>query len=1390
MRKKYLFLVLTIVLALLLVVAGCTPTGTQQGNGKKVSSVTAVSTHEGDYIIGEAVDLSEISIVIRYTDGTERSVVADDYMLDGENREKFTEAGTHTVTFVYEELTAYLQITVVEREEGQVYLAQFFSNGGSMIPNQTTDVINYFANPTLENYKFMGWYTSPDFSGSKAVAPFTLMGDTTFYAKWEDNRRCNVKFYDGADLMYDFDVVYGTGINIRDLEEYPAPGEKEGKIFTGWTLSTGSSLEEIIADTVIVAAYESVKCVVSIEYDDGEKIVTNPYTLNYGDTFDVGRYTMPKKEGHTSRWVLYRGDNAQYEELDENDLVITVTDTKISIKPEHVINKYTVTIYNGKSGEEQTHDDLKAGNIATEQVYFNEDTKSNFTVEYGSDFNLSEFTQEPYLIAPMNIYGYTTQWCYVIDTPTGEVWYNKNNEIWNENIGEFVADGEATTNFVLYDKDGNYVAKLKDGDLKEVKGDVLIRPKYEKISYTVRLLRLEEKGWNLIDSFTKEYLSDFSLYDPTEHPEGKFSTDKEVEFYYHKNNVPEWAGEVESSWEQIYFNGNSEDDFEVKWYTSSDRNEGSAMNFRQEDGSLGSYEVSGDISFFCEDIDLRKYTVTISYDYDFETGMYKERTSYEYITENATITLPEGYSASVTRDYGLGRTVQYVFDGWYDYPYIPDGNYVGRRDEDFITHRTNNVYYYAHYRCDTTYTLTVFDKTQKDAYEGIVDFEENYGKNYDVPENTIVYTVPAGTNVTTEWLMKGRVNDDGTFTSGQNYYEKQLFINYFDNEYTALYDSYVAEYDPATLSVTVAIDAISAEISEKQNRADAYVELLSKIYSYDYEGVDKDYFEATFMTVAEYQALVQEIADLSDKLAVMTDYSENKVIRDGYDQEDIDDKDAGLGGIFKLYSDSEYYLNLAYGYDIKENSDEYKYKFAGWYIDDTYSEMYAKDMNFEWFAWDGDITLYAKWADEEKGTEGLVFRQVYDESNNVIGMVVVDFMNRADYEASDFYGCGFNNFVDGNDYSINLNDQGAMPANLGQDIDVQIPTSHGGTNSDPLPVIGILAGAFRRHGQDVRSIAIPNTIQFVEDNAFTGCNLNTISNNGATSLVVEDEAALYQVDEYSYYVGGELRQSYANTLIIFANKSAKDSYTLRTDTLRIADNAFNLTTNLKTVTLNDGLTYVGKQAFSGSGITGTVNIPSTVTTVDDSAFKNCTLVDNVILQGASTLSTVGKYAFKDTGWFMSQVGLVSINGIVIGLRGGKADTFDKGADNTAQIVEIEGIEYYVNENGAGRILYNMAGEMSIIEISADMKEIAPNAFEGSIVGADVTVNILGSLVDGIGEEAFVNCGNVTALNIADGSTCIIKNNSFNGCNIKVMKKASEMHASWTTTNNNLEFLPE
>ncbi len=183
-------------------------------------------------------------------------------------------------------------------------------------------------------------------------------------------------------------------------------------------------------------------------------------------------------------------------------------------------------------------------------------------------------------------------------------------------------------------------------------------------------------------------------------------------------------------------------------------------------------------------------TYSYFYTYDVDSGSYVPAggmfdptqtyySNYRPIDMSADINLPDTYDDNVTRVKN-GVILNYEFIGWFDVPYYTYllTGYRGNSLRVVASH-SENVTYYAHYACDTTYTITIYDTTQSFAYAGIKEYSDGYA----VEDNTIKYTLPAGSILSLSDIYKGMKIDERTVVSGQEYYRQKRYIDYFDAFY-------------------------------------------------------------------------------------------------------------------------------------------------------------------------------------------------------------------------------------------------------------------------------------------------------------------------------------------------------------------------------------------------------------------------------------------------------------------------------------------------------------------------------------------------------------------------------------------------------------------------------
>lgn len=154
--------------------------------------------------------------------------------------------------------------------------------------------------------------------------------------------------------------------------------------------------------------------------------------------------------------------------------------------------------------------------------------------------------------------------------------------------------------------------------------------------------------------------------------------------------------------------------------------------------------------------------------------------------------------------------------------------------------------------------------------------------------------------------------------------------------------------------------------------------------------------------------------------------------------------------------------------------------------------------------------------------------------------------------------------------------------------EIVIPETH-----NELPVRAISSYAFNGC-KSLISISLPGCIREIGDYAFDGCSsLESIEVRG--SLVSDYEEVFASSDGVLYN---------ADFTEVICVPSAKTELTL-TAVTEIADEMFMYCSNLKKVTIGNGVTKIGEMAFSGCYNLAEISIPDSVEYISDYAFNGC-----------------------------------------------------------------------------------------------------------------------------------------------------------------------------------------
>lgn len=138
------------------------------------------------------------------------------------------------------------------------------------------------------------------------------------------------------------------------------------------------------------------------------------------------------------------------------------------------------------------------------------------------------------------------------------------------------------------------------------------------------------------------------------------------------------------------------------------------------------------------------------------------------------------------------------------------------------------------------------------------------------------------------------------------------------------------------------------------------------------------------------------------------------------------------------------------------------------------------------------------------------------------------------------------------------------------------------------------------------SVTLPDTVTSLGKEAFAGC----------------ADAAFRQYGSVKY-LGNGSNPYYA---AVGLNDRTVSSVSLHPDTKLITDSAFSWYGSLKEVRIPNGVTIIGEEAFSGSGLE-TVTLPNSVTAIGVGAFESCEALTSVTLPNG--ISYIEKLVFHD-----------------------------------------------------------------------------------------------------------------------------------------------------------------
>lgn len=144
----------------------------------------------------------------------------------------------------------------------------------------------------------------------------------------------------------------------------------------------------------------------------------------------------------------------------------------------------------------------------------------------------------------------------------------------------------------------------------------------------------------------------------------------------------------------------------------------------------------------------------------------------------------------------------------------------------------------------------------------------------------------------------------------------------------------------------------------------------------------------------------------------------------------------------------------------------------------------------------------------------------------------------------------------------------------------------------------------------IDQINLPNSIEHIGANAFVDTN--------------------YYKNKANWDESGVL---YIDNCLIKCENTELTAYTIKENTIVIADEAFNSCTKLESINLASSLKVIGKQAFHNCSSLLNIEIPNNVTSIGEGAFSNCSSLASIEIP--SNVTTIGSSAFEECSSLMS-----------------------------------------------------------------------------------------------------------------------------------------------------------
>ena len=291
-------------------------------------------------------------------------------------------------------------------------------------------------------------------------------------------------------------------------------------------------------------------------------------------------------------------------------------------------------------------------------------------------------------------------------------------------------------------------------------------------------------------------------------------------------------------------------------------------------------------------------------------------------------------------------------------------------------------------------------------------------------------------------------------------------------------------------------------------------------------------------------------------------------------------------------------------------------------------------------------------------------------------------------------------------------------------------------------------GSSYNYNNRLKSITIPDSIIFIDDNAFMACENLTdiIIPNSVTSI---GNSIFYGCTRlFNITISNNITSigDYA-----FRSCTRLLNITIPDNVISIGDYAFCGCHNLTNITIPDNVISIGDYAFYGCAYTTdnsrdglrTISISNSVTSIGKGTFENCSYLTDITIPDSVT--SIGDYAF----YRCSNLTDITIPNSVTSI----------GNSAFKDCFSLTDITISGNNVSVADSAFTNCDSLTSITISGNNVSISGNAFSGICHPTSITIS--GNNTS-IGDGAFSECASLTNVTISGNNTSI-SNYAFSDC---------------------------